>query len=145
MVRLGSRADADDLVQETFLRLAGAPARLAGVENLVAYVFTVARNEAMRLDERRSRERRRLDTLAAEDLFCEAVGEDDRACETAEWVAAALARLAPEVRELVELKTYGGLTIREISDVTGALQSTVATRYRRALEMMRRRMTKEWE
>ena len=143
VVRLGSRSDADDVLQETFLRLVRGRAKLAEVENLVAYMFTIARNEAARLSERRSRECAVLDSLAADDIFCEAAGKDDQARETAEWVAAALARLEPELRELVELKMYCGLTIREISEVTGLPPGTVATRYRRALETMRSRMEKE--
>ncbi len=49
MVFLGSKEDAEDALQETFVRLAGNCKRLAKVENLTAYVFTIARNEALRL------------------------------------------------------------------------------------------------
>lgn len=41
VVRLGSRADADDVLQETFLRLVRTRAKLGEVENLVAYVFKI--------------------------------------------------------------------------------------------------------
>jgi len=145
VVRLGSRADADDVLQETFLRLVRSRAKLREVENLVAYVFKVARNEALRFSERPSRESTKLGTLAGEELFCEAVGRDVQARETAEWVAESLAQLDPALRELVELKVYCGLTLLEISDITGLPQGTVATRYRRALETMRSRMMKEWK
>ena len=53
LVRLGSRADADDVIQETFVRLARTRKKLGAVENLVAYVFATARNESIRLTERR--------------------------------------------------------------------------------------------
>jgi RNA polymerase sigma-70 factor, ECF subfamily len=46
-------------------------------------------------------------------------------------------------RELVELKIYAGLTIREIADVTGRPQGTVATQYRRTLESLRGWLTKQ--
>ena len=59
--------------------------------------------------------------------------------------ATSLARLAPDLREVVELKVYSGLTFREIGAVTGLPQGTVATRYRSALETMRGRMAKERE
>ena len=49
LVRLGSWADADDALQETFLRLARTREKLAEVDNLEAYVITIARNEAARL------------------------------------------------------------------------------------------------
>ncbi len=48
-----------------------------------------------------------------------------------------LARLSEDDRELVELKVFVGLTFREIADVLGLPQGTVATRYRRALELLR--------
>ena len=65
VVRLGSRDDADDLLQQTFLRMARAPQNLATVENLPGYVFTIARNEAARLlADTRSRPRVRHSTNA---------------------------------------------------------------------------------
>ena len=54
-------------------------------------------------------------------------GDAVYAIETAEWVTTSLARLDPELREIVELKIYAGLTLREISEVTGLPQGTVAT------------------
>ena len=67
-------------------------------------------------------------------LFHEVPRDDLQAIETAEWVVASLARLSDDLREIVELKIYGDLTFREISEVTGLPQGTVATRYRSALE-----------
>jgi hypothetical protein len=40
-LRLGSREDADDVLQNTFVRLANARSRLAGIENLIAYVHAL--------------------------------------------------------------------------------------------------------
>ena len=48
VIRLGSRADADDVLQESFVRLARTRKKLAGVESPAAYLFTIARNEALR-------------------------------------------------------------------------------------------------
>jgi RNA polymerase sigma-70 factor (ECF subfamily) len=141
VVRLGSRTDADDVLQETFVRLARTRKTLANVENLTAYVFATARNEAIRFVERLGRQ----DRLRAEAVFEEAESSDLQAREAAEWVVASLARLSPELREVVELKIHAGLTFREISEVTGMPQGTAATRYRSALETMRGRMAKEME
>ena len=49
LVRLSSRDNADDVLQETFLRLANIRHKLAKVNDLDAYVLTIARNEAARL------------------------------------------------------------------------------------------------
>jgi RNA polymerase sigma-70 factor, ECF subfamily len=135
LMRLGSRADAEDALQETFVRLARNHRKLATVENLQAYVITVARNEAARLAAGRAR-RREQGPLAAAELFC-CADDDGEMRETAEVVAVALARLSLELREVVELKTYAGLTFQEIAQVTGLPQGTVATRYRTAIAKMR--------
>jgi RNA polymerase sigma-70 factor (ECF subfamily) len=145
VVRLGSRADADDVLQETFVRLARTRRQLAAVENLIGYVFATARNEANRFGERRRREGRLRSAWAMESPFHEAASDDLHEREAAEWVAASLATLGHELREVVELKVYAGLTFREISEVTGLPQGTISTRYRSALEKMRGHLAREWE
>ena len=80
-----------------------------------------------------------------EALFVDAPDHDSQAIEAMEWVAASLARLSDDLREVVELKIYADLTFREISQATGLPQGTVATRYRSALEKMRGQMVKESE
>lgn len=132
-VRLGSRDAADEVLQEVFVRLVRQHARLGDVANPLAYVLTVARNEAIRYAQRRGREARRREPLSAEDLFLEGRSDDPARREEAEAVAVALRELPEDAREVVELKIYAGLTFREIADVVGAPQGTVATRYRSAL------------
>ena len=142
-VRLGSRQDAEDVLQETFVRLARNRRKLRRVRNLAAYVFTVARNEANRLAERRKREPAVNAGVAADLLFDEAWSDDLSQRETAELVAGALCSLPPNEREVVQLKTYAGLTFREIAEVTGSPQGTVATRYRTGLKHLRLTLSKQ--
>ena len=137
VVSLGSRADADDVLQEVFVRLVRSRRKLAEVNNLTAYVFAIARNEVLRLLQQRSREARSRDAPESCELFCEAVGDELEAREAADALAAALARLPREQREVVELKTYAGLTLGEIAEVTGSPPGTVATRYRTAIGRLR--------
>ena len=133
LVRLGAREDAEDALQETFLRLARGRRKLATVENFDAYVFAAARNEAARLAGRRPR--RQHEPLTAEALFCTSADNAEHH-ELAEQMAAALQQLTAEQREVVELKNYVGLTFQQIGHVTGVPQGTVATRYRAALGRM---------
>lgn len=135
VAKLGSRDAADEVLQDVFVRLVKQRAGLARVENLTAYVFAVARNEAVRYGERRGRETRQ--SLTAEDLFLEAKCDDPARRDDAESAAAALGQLADEAREVVELKIYGGLTFREIADLLAVPQGTVATRYRTALARLK--------
>ena len=134
LVRVGA-ADADDVLQETFVRLARSRRKLAKVDDLEAYVITVARNEAARTIARRARQRAKQRPLEAAELFCCRPG-DTAARDAAETVAAALSQLTVELREVVELKAYVGLTFQQIARVTGLPQGTVATRYRTALAKM---------
>ena len=123
------------------MRLVRTRKRLSKVDNLIAYIFTIARNEAVRLAARRARWRK--DHVGPSALFREAAGNDAEAGETAEMVAAALNRLEPAQREIVELKTYAGLTFREIAEVTDLPQGTVATRYRTAIGRLRAWLVRE--
>jgi RNA polymerase sigma factor (sigma-70 family) len=137
VARLGSRDAADEVLQEVFVRLVRHRSGLAGVENLVAYVFTIARNEAIRYAERRGREAGHRQSLRAQDLFLEARSDTPNLMDDAESAAEALRQLSAESREVVELKIYGGLTLREISDLLSLPQGTVATRYRTALARLK--------
>jgi len=141
-VRMGSGDLADEVLQETFVRLVRMRRNLRDVDSPAAYAFRVAQREASGLLHRRRRERAQVAGLAAELLVHRATVEPpDR--ELAEWVAATLSRLREVEREVVELKIYGQLTFREIALVTGSPQGTVATRYRAAIERMRCWMAKE--
>jgi RNA polymerase sigma-70 factor (ECF subfamily) len=139
-VRLGARDAAADVVQSAFLRAVKSRWRFRGVENPMAYMFQIARNELTRTAKRASNVGRALPAGELLDSVCGSCGRSD----DAEVVAAALARLNAEDRELVELKIYGGLTFREIADVTSVPQGTVATKYRRALESLREWLAKQY-
>src|SRR5690242_11665662 len=113
--RLGSRDAASDVLQIAFLRAVKSRRRFKKVENPVAYLFQIARNEAVRWAKRHRVISR---PLAANEVFAssgDVFGQQD----DAEVVAAALGRLSAEDRELVELKVFAGLTFREIADVVG--------------------------
>ncbi|MCX7428586.1 MAG: sigma-70 family RNA polymerase sigma factor [Planctomycetia bacterium] len=143
VVRLRCREDADEVLQETLVRLARAHKKLAEVDNLMAYVFKVARNEAARLAGRKARRQENEARFAAETLFVDGDDRDSRHREIAEVVALGLSGLDANHREVVELKIYAGLTFAEIAEVTGLPQGTIATRYRTALERLRLLLKKE--
>jgi RNA polymerase sigma-70 factor, ECF subfamily len=131
--RLESGDRAADVLQTVFVRAVQNRKRFATVENPIAYLFQIARNEAARAGERAQRQQAgRLTTEAFEQTT-----EDRIALDDTELAAAALAKLDPEQRELIELKTFAGLTYAEIAQVTGQPAATVATRYRRAVESLR--------
>ena len=130
---LGRRDDAENVLQEVFLRLFDVARRDPAALEVRAYVLRVARNEAYRaLFQRRGR--------------CPTGGDgflvvcDPRAGSEAERVALAdaLAQLPEEQREVVQLKVYMNMTFDEIADFTKVSPNTAASRYRYAVEKLRR-------
>lgn len=141
-LRLGCPERAADQLQTTLLRAVKSRRRFAKVDNPVAYLFQIARNETARQLRRRSR-RVTTVTITGAQLW-QWAGDPICQREDAEAVAMALARLTAEDRELVELKIYAGLTFREMAQVTGRPQASVATRYRRALAALRPWLAKQY-
>jgi RNA polymerase sigma-70 factor, ECF subfamily len=139
-VRLGSHDAASDAMQAAFLRAVKNRRRFRSVENPIAYLFQIARNEATRAASkcRPTRESSQpIEQLLTTDRGT--ISADER-----DVVTAGLAKLDPDARELVELKIYAGLTFKEIADMTAKPQGTVATEYRRALESLRPWLAKQY-
>ena len=134
---LGNRADAEDAVQDVFAGLVRSRASLAKVEDLTAYVFASLRHAA-------ARRRRRPGPRALGDLPAGAPdGSPSGRAETRERAAqleSALRCLPVEQCEVIALKIDGGLTFAEIAAVLRMNPNTVAGRYRRAIETLRRRL-----
>jgi RNA polymerase sigma-70 factor (ECF subfamily) len=130
---VASEADAEDILQEVFLRLAGM--RRIGVRSLRAYLFGAIRNEAIRIFKRRRKHRSRY--VPVEDVaLVEPAGEETDPEVTAA-VNRALIRLPAAQREVVLLKVYEGLTFEEIAEITGSARDTGASRYRYAMKKLR--------
>ena len=133
--------EAQDTIQEVFLRLARHRQRLASVENLVAFTFQVARNELARFARRSQREIEKRQSYANEVRLDDVVGDSPlRLAERADdyqAMAELLNRLPDEQREMIVLKVFNEFSFREISEITGVAMGTVCTRYRRGIERLR--------
>lgn len=127
----GSRADAEDAVQETFLNLFQSRERFTRAESLRAYAFATLRHAAAG-----TRPRRRHEALAAEPAAGESAQKETEERDPA--LARALERLASEQREVLALKLHGELTFAEIGAALGVPANTAASRYRYALEHLER-------
>ena len=132
--RLGSRADAEDAVQDVFVGLVRARRKLEGVENLRAYLFAALRRAAAKIAAVRPPAR----PVSPGDLAAVA-GPQPRApdLERSVRLERALQALPPEQRELVAFKVDAGLTFAEIAALLGISANTAASRYRYALEKLR--------
>jgi len=120
------------LYQNTFLGLLRSRSRLGRVENMRAYLLRVARNEASHL-------RRHPEGGSAVLELVEASGGVS-AGEVAE-VNEALPRLPEEQLTVVVLKVWQGMTFAEIATALDIPANTAASRYRYAMEKLRRWLT----
>jgi RNA polymerase sigma-70 factor, ECF subfamily len=130
---LRSAAEAEDAVQDVFVDLARYRRRFALVTDLDAYVFAVLRHSVQRRLRRQLARDQHMEKLAqiqsAQEKPVGADGELD--------LEAAINALPPQQREVVALKTDGGLTFRQIAEVLRISPNTAASRYRYALEKLR--------
>jgi RNA polymerase sigma-70 factor (ECF subfamily) len=137
--KICSEADAQDLVQEAVVE---SIQRLRGRQlPAPALVFATIHRRAIDLARREARRtgRELLATgVVAEPWFDPSVEERERA----KLIQNAMEKLPEDYRDVIVLKIWGDLTFSEIADSLGIPANTAASRYRYALEGLRK-MTKE--
>lgn len=149
----GQRQRAEDLLQETWLKVVRSAPTYETKAKFTTWVFTIARNhwvDAMRKDHYRKADS--LDAPVGDESDARPLVEQVEGSEAAPDRSAfnralqpsierALAALPPEQREVFLLREYHGVAFREIADVTGVPENTVKSRMRYALEGLRRSLT----
>jgi RNA polymerase sigma-70 factor, ECF subfamily len=148
---LGDRARAEDLLQETWLKVVRSAPSYEKKAKFTTWVYTIARNlcvDASRRD--RHRQTTSLDAAGSgEEGEGQALGErvaDGQATperrahgsQVRQAIEAALQKLPAEQREVFLLREYAGVPFKEIAEVTGVPENTVKSRMRYALEGLRR-------
>jgi RNA polymerase sigma-70 factor, ECF subfamily len=143
MVLTRNSHEAEDLVQETYLRAIQAKEGLREDGNPKAWLYTILRN--IHLNQvRRRRLRPKLLELDAgensEDLLVEA-GKDSHALYVSKLevlqVREALMRLSEKFREIILLREFADLSYQEIAAILGCAPGTVMSRLARARGKLR--------
>ena len=148
------RQRAEDLLQETWLKVVRSAGEYQPKARFTTWVFTIARN--LCVDSARKESYRKTDSLdapvAGDDVDGRALGETvpdhdgaapDRAAHNTRlrpMIEKALQSLPEEQREVFLLREYHGIGFKEIADVTGVNENTVKSRMRYALEGLRKRL-----
>ena len=137
--RVASRADAEDVVQEAFIRFWRARGRAI---DPVAFLYTCVSRCALDWQRTRGRRSRREQLAArpeADPYFAGATDQDERRAA----VEALLRGLPEDQREVVVMKIWGGLSFPQIAEALRISANTAASRYRYALDKLRARSTEE--
>ena len=139
----GSVPEAEDSVHDLFVALARSRQGLAGVIDLDAYLFAALRHTVARRRKQAAARRATLEHLRRR--VEETSGPHGPFGLPAEYpderLAAAVARLPEEQREVVMLRTEAGLSFAEIAATLGVSINTAASRWRYALEKLRSTFT----
>jgi RNA polymerase sigma-70 factor (ECF subfamily) len=132
--------DADDLVQETYLRAFRFSHRFEPGTHLRAWLFQIMRNTFLTFYRLREREA----AIAADGvpdwdvpMFHDAPDEDSRATEAHTDLERAMRRLPEEFRTVLLLAEVEGLPLEEVAHVMACPVGTVKSRIFRAKERLR--------
>lgn len=130
-----SSADAEDIVQEAFVRFWRKQHPIENRALLFATVRSISL-DLLRRDARRAR--READVIA--DAEPSVAPQFNTANESQLALAAAVDRLPAEQREVLVMKIWNELTFADIGTVLGISQNTAASRYRYALAALKRNL-----
>jgi RNA polymerase sigma-70 factor, ECF subfamily len=142
----GNRELAEDLFQETWIRVLERGHQYDGRHEFSTWLYAVARN--LTIDYLRRKSPISLDGLAEDEDHAPVEPADTRPLawevvaqhEQAERIRAALVGIPVEYRETVVLRFQEGLALEEIATVTGAKLGTVKSRLYRGLNMLMSRL-----
>jgi RNA polymerase sigma-70 factor (ECF subfamily) len=137
---LGPGDEAEDVGQETFIRLYRSLERFRGESSLGTYVTRIAINLSLTALKRRKRWTSRFVSQDHREREFPEASWDPRGVldseETACTVRAAVERLAPNHRAVVVLRMIDGYSTRETAEILGIPAGTVMSRLARAMDRL---------
>jgi RNA polymerase sigma-70 factor (ECF subfamily) len=141
----GNEADAEDVVQETFLRAFRRLGRFDSRARFSSWLYAIASNYAIDLLRRRKRWRSAEvePTERHIALVSDRPGPERSALggEVLRRVGAAMEDLSPRERIAFTLRHHEGLSIREIGEVMGLRESATKNHIFRAVRKLRARLS----
>jgi RNA polymerase sigma-70 factor (ECF subfamily) len=134
----GDASEAEDLLQETFVRVHERLDTLQDAASLRAWVGTIARN--VLIDHRRRHGTRAATAADEGELPAASRPSDGLDAVVAGWLEAFLAELDPVDAEALRLVDIAGKTQRELAELQGLSLSGAKSRVQRARARLRERL-----
>lgn len=135
----GSREDAEDLLQETFVKVYRNIDRFEEGTNPGAWVYTIMRNTFLN----NIRSKKSKDTLLFDEEAVERLADTSEPYQTEEDIDAELQSvldsLPPDMRSALVAREVNGLSYQEIADTMGLPIGTVKSRINRARDALKDR------
>jgi RNA polymerase sigma-70 factor (ECF subfamily) len=133
---LGNREDAQEALQDAFIRAYRAIGRCDDPERFGSWLFSILVNRCRTSG---ARSTRRARTFVSDEVAARSAAEAHPAEQTAwrEEIERALAQLDSDQREAFLLKHVEGLSYEEMAEITGAGVSALKMRVKRACDRLR--------
>jgi RNA polymerase sigma factor (sigma-70 family) len=147
--RVGSDSQAEDILQDVFYQLLASDNPAGPLEDMTAWLYTVARNRIIDWYRRRRPGSRALDEeldggpLTLEEVLPSPGAGPDTEFDReviAEELTEALEDLPENQREVFVMHEIEGKSFNEIREITGAPLNTLLSRKRYAVQFLRRRL-----
>ncbi|MEH7237836.1 RNA polymerase sigma factor [Bacillus sp. JJ1562] len=133
-----NRQEAEDITQETFIKIMKNIGSLQNPERLKTWIFSIAKHTAIDL-KRKQKFIQYLPDWIYEKESGEATPEK-RVIQKKEWeeLQEALIKLKPNFRSVVILRGLKGLSVKETAEIMGCSERKVRVDYHRAIQQMKR-------
>ena len=135
-LRVGKREDAEDIVQDVLLRLYRSKERLTHIDDVERYLIRSVRNAC--IDYIRRRPPMVMTAVESATQIAEDVDADKEIHDEYERINKLLQMIPSEQAEIVRLHCTDGLTFRQIAEVLDISEATVKSRYRYAIDKIRK-------
>lgn len=137
-VRLGMADEADELVQDTFIRAFSALDGFRAESSLRTWLFTIERR--LVIDRRRASSRRARDVDVEDDDYATTdynALDTLVADETSQQIVAAMRRLTRMQREVFTLRVQEGRSYKEIAEILGSSEGAARVHYHNAMRAVK--------
>jgi RNA polymerase sigma-70 factor (ECF subfamily) len=145
MARLGDQSDAEDAVQDVFVRAYRSLRTFDVTRNWSSWLFAIAANRvksryANRVSSTTIAERAGREAILADEMASDAIDPEQQVLDilAAEALRSAVASLPESYRAPVELYYFAGLSVSEIASTLGAGTEAIKTRLFRARKELSR-------
>lgn len=132
--KTGSMEDAQDIVQNVFIRLFNEKFDFSTIENLKAYLFRCVSNSCN--DLLRSRKRHRF--ISAENMQLQSLPDYDSESEREyNRIERLMEDIPSEQADVIKMRIINNLTFNEIANILGLPTTTVKSRFKYGIDKLR--------
>jgi RNA polymerase sigma-70 factor (ECF subfamily) len=140
--RVGSRDEAEDILQEAFVRTIGRTGELRTAESATAWFYRVLRNALIDHHRREGTRARAFLQLAAEAEEGTLAPDDELEAVACACISALVDTLKPEYGMALRRVELDGLSVRGFAEEAGITPGNAGVRLHRAREALRRQLAR---